>query len=59
MPPLFDAVDFDEADLVDRAVAARDEHAIKFTEACLREYRVTSDPAFIAAAEDIVVRLRR
>jgi hypothetical protein len=50
---------FDEQDLIDQAVAARDEHAIKFTEACLREYRLSGDTAFIAAAEDVVVRLRR
>lgn len=50
---------FDEADLVEQAVASGDEHAIKFTEACLREYGLTSDPAFIAAARDVVVRLGR
>jgi hypothetical protein len=48
----------DRDDLVDQAVAARDEHAIKFTEACLREYARSRDPAFIAAARDVVVRLR-
>lgn len=52
-------VEFDEADLIDQAVAARDEHAIKFTEACLREYAISHDGAFIAAARDAVVRLRR
>jgi hypothetical protein len=45
-------------DLIDRAVAARDEHAIKFTEACLREYRISADPVFLAAAADVTVRLR-
>jgi hypothetical protein len=49
---------FDEDDLIDRAVAARDEHTIKFTEACLREHRLTGDPAFIAAVRDVVDRLR-
>ena len=51
--------EFDEAYLVDRAVAARDEHAIKFTEACLREYRLSGDGAFIAAARDVTARLHR
>jgi len=51
--------EFNEADLAERAVAARDEHAIKFTEACLREYRLSGDPAFIAAARDVTGRLRR
>lgn len=55
-----DAADaLDAADLIDQAVAARDEHAIKFTEACLREHRSTGDPAFIVAARDAVVRLKR
>jgi hypothetical protein len=58
-PAARELVEFDEEDLVDRAVAARDEHAIKFTEACLREYRLTRDPAFVVAAQDVVVRLRR
>jgi len=49
---------FDRADLVEQAVAARDEHAIKFTEACLREYAESADAAFIEAARDVVRRLR-
>lgn len=50
---------FDREDLIHRAVASRDEHAIKFTDACLREYAISRDHAFIVAAEDVVVRLRR
>ncbi len=53
------AIGFDSADLIDQAVTARDEHAIKFTDACLREHRITGDPAFIVAARDVVVRLNR
>jgi hypothetical protein len=48
----------DEADLIEQAVAARDEHAIKFAEACLREYRLTGDGAFVAAIRDVVRRER-
>jgi hypothetical protein len=48
----------DAPDLIDQAVTARDEHAIKFTEACLREHALTGDEAFIVAARDAVVRLR-
>ncbi|HXK33139.1 MAG TPA: questin oxidase family protein [Dehalococcoidia bacterium] len=48
----------DEQDLVQQSIAARDEHAIKFTEACLREYRRSHDGAFIVAARDACVRLR-
>ena len=51
------AVDVD--DLIDRAVATRDEHAIKFTEACLREHRISGDSAFVTAAADAVSRLGR
>ena len=42
-----------------RAVASGDEHAIKFREACLREHRISGDPAFIAAVRDAVNRMRR
>lgn len=58
--PAVDAkVEFDAEDLIDQAVSSRDEHAIKFTEACLKEHRITGDPAFIVAAQDVVVRFRR
>lgn len=49
----------DWEDLADRAVAAVDEHAIKMTEACLREYRIAPDPVFAAAAADVSARLGR
>jgi len=39
------------ADLVDRAVACGDEHAIKFTAACLAEHALNPQPAFLAAAD--------
>jgi hypothetical protein len=48
----------DTADIVEQAVAARDEHAIKFTEACLREYALHPDAIYIDAARDVVRRLR-
>jgi hypothetical protein len=35
--------------LVERAVAHGDEHAIKFTEACLREHALRPSPAYLAA----------
>jgi questin oxidase-like protein len=37
-------------DLIDRAIACGDEHAIKFTEVCLREHALNPDQAFFAAA---------
>jgi len=47
----------DPLDLVDQAVAGADEHGIKFTEACLREYGISGDGVFLEAAEDAVRRL--
>ena len=44
--------------LVERAVANGDEHAIKFTEACLREYSHKSNPIFLQAAQDALSRIR-
>jgi len=46
---------FDE--LIDRAIATRDEHAIKFTEACRRENALNPRPVYYAAARDAVGRL--
>ena len=45
-------------DLIDRAVHAQDEHAIKFTEACLREYRLNPKQIYLQAAWDAVERFR-
>ena len=46
-------------ELADRAVASDDEHAIKFTEACLREHALNPQPVYLAAARDASERLRR
>jgi hypothetical protein len=40
----------ESADLIDRAIATGDEHAIKFTEACLREHAVNPKPVYLVAA---------
>ena len=47
----------DRERLIDRAVATDDEHAIKFTEACLRQHDSSPDPLFLLAAEDAIGRL--
>ncbi|HEV3468709.1 MAG TPA: questin oxidase family protein [Pyrinomonadaceae bacterium] len=39
-------------DLIDRAVATEDEHAIKLTEACLREHALNPRPVYLRAALD-------
>lgn len=44
-------------ELADRAIATGDEHAIKFTEACFREYARNPKPVYILAASDGVARL--
>ena len=46
-------------DLIDRAVSTGDEHAFKFTEACLREHALAPRPVFLAAALDVTRRLGR
>ncbi|MCH8025550.1 MAG: DUF4243 domain-containing protein [Chloroflexi bacterium] len=45
-------------DLIDSAIATNDEHAIKFTEACLREHALNPKPVYLAAARDTTARLR-
>lgn len=44
-------------ELADRAIATGDEHAIKFTEACFREYARNPKPVYVLAARDGVARL--
>ena len=44
-------------DLIDRALATGDEHAIKFTEACRREHALNPKGIYLAAARDGVARL--
>lgn len=46
------------SDLIERAVDSGDEHAIKFTEACLREHALLPRPVFLEAARDATARLR-
>ncbi len=61
-PPAADAQKFlgqSREDLIDRAVAAGDEHAIKFTEACLREYAINPKPVYLSAARHAVDYLKQ
>lgn len=46
----------DRLALVEAAVATGDEHAIKLTEACLREHAVHPAPEFLTAARDVCRR---
>jgi hypothetical protein len=45
------------ADLIERAVATKEEHNIKFTEACLREYALNPKQVYLQAATDSLSRL--
>jgi hypothetical protein len=45
-------------DLLDASVANGAAHAIKFVEACLREYESSASPIYLAAAQDAAQRLR-
>jgi hypothetical protein len=54
--PLPATVAIKREELIDRAVATEDEHAIKFTEACLREYALNPKPIYLLAARDAVGR---
>ena len=46
-----------QEELIDRAVATGNEHAIKFTEACLREAALNPSPVYLTAAWDATQRL--
>jgi hypothetical protein len=45
-------------ELAAAAAATLDAHAIKFTEACLREYALNPSPVYLVAAADATERLR-
>lgn len=44
-------------ELVDRAIANADEHAIKYTEACIHEYELNPKPVYLAAAAHAIKSL--
>jgi len=45
------------ADLIARAVEINEEHAIKMTEACLREHALNPKPIYLQAAQDLLGRI--
>ncbi len=47
-----------EAELVARALENQDEHVIKFTEACLREYAIQPNPTYLVAAQRMQEKIR-
>ncbi|MCI0416148.1 hypothetical protein L0222_25520 [bacterium] len=44
-------------ELIARAVDVNEEHAIKFTEACLREFALQPKVVYLQAAQDAVSRI--
>jgi hypothetical protein len=52
-----EAVEIKRNELIDRATASQEEHAIKFTEVCLREYALNPKPVYLQAARDAINRL--
>jgi hypothetical protein len=48
---------FSVDELIDRAIANSDEHAIKFTEACIHEYALNPNPVYLAAAAHAIETL--
>ncbi|HEY7370284.1 MAG TPA: hypothetical protein VIA29_10385 [Thermoanaerobaculia bacterium] len=55
--PRRDAATPNRAELIEAAVATRDEHGFKFVEACLREHAIEPNPVYLAAARDAARRL--
>jgi Questin oxidase-like len=55
----FASADLDSTreDLIERAIRSGDEHAIKFTEACLSEYSLNPSPTYLHAANHAIVML--
>src|SRR5262249_4156737 len=49
----------DEELVIERSIATDDPHAFKFVEACVREYRLSPRPVYLAAAADWASRLHR
>jgi hypothetical protein len=49
----------EESVIIDFSIETDDPHALKFTEASIREYRLNPQPVYLAAAEDWAARLHR
>jgi hypothetical protein len=47
----------EESVIVERSIETDDPHALKFAEACIREFRLNPQPVYLAAAEDWANRL--
>jgi Questin oxidase-like len=54
-----DTAQLPEAEIIERSIETADPHAIKFAEACVREFHRNQDPVYLAAAQDWAVRLHQ
>src|SRR5262249_42885650 len=48
-----------EGEIVERSIETGDPHAIKFVEACVREFHHNPNPAYLSAAQDWAMRLHQ
>ena len=53
------ADDADPDAMIQSAIECGDEHAIKFTEACLREHAINPNPSYLAAARHAVANITK
>jgi hypothetical protein len=49
----------EESVIVERSIETDDPHALKFAEACIREFRLNPQPVYLAAAADWATRLHQ
>jgi len=48
-----------QPEIIERSIETDDPHAIKFVEACVREFRLNPNPVYLAAAHDWAIRLHQ
>jgi len=48
-----------QSEIIERSIETEDPHAIKFAEACVREFRLNPQPVYLVAAHDWATRLHQ
>jgi Questin oxidase-like len=48
-----------QSEIIERSIETDDPHAIKFVEACVREFRLNPQPVYLAASHDWATRLHQ
>jgi hypothetical protein len=59
IPVDYDEALLPEAEIVERSIETGDPHAIKFAEACVREFHYNPNPVYLMAAQDWATRLHQ